>query len=90
MTTMPSTISALIDEWPTIGEFAEDVGCGYEAARQMRRRESIAPEHWAKVVRASASRSIPGITYEWLASRRGSFLTQDGTRIPARKQGAAS
>ncbi|WP_292219073.1 hypothetical protein, partial [Mesorhizobium sp.] len=48
----PTSISGLIDRWHSIGAFAADVGCGYEAARQMRRRERIAPQHWAHVVAA--------------------------------------
>jgi hypothetical protein len=56
----PQTISALIDAWPTITEFAAEVGCGYEAARQMRRRESIAPEHWERVIDAAGKRGIEG------------------------------
>jgi hypothetical protein len=70
MMTHPTSISALIAEWATIVEFATEVGCGYEAARQMRRRESIAPEHWARVVHASTARNIPGVTFEWLAKQR--------------------
>ncbi len=66
----PDSIPALIAEWPTIVEFASAVGCGYEAARQMRRRGSIAPEHWNNVVAASQSRKIEGITFEWLARQR--------------------
>lgn len=66
----PSSITGLIDLWPTIGHFAADVGCGYEAARQMRRRSSIAPEHWPKVVEASHARQIEGVTFEWLALSR--------------------
>ncbi len=66
----PRTIPDLIDRWGKISEFARDVGCGYEAARQMRRRESIAPEHWEQVVAASERRGIKGITFVWLASQR--------------------
>jgi len=66
----PTSISSLIDFWPTIAEFAAEVGCGYEAARQMRRRESIAPEHWTKVISVSEAREISGVTYEWLARQR--------------------
>ncbi|TKT80013.1 hypothetical protein XW59_006535 [Aquamicrobium sp. LC103] len=70
MTREPASISALIDTWPTIAEFASEVGCGYEAARQMRRRESIAPEHWAAVVVSCERREIEGVTFEWLARQR--------------------
>jgi hypothetical protein len=66
----PSSISNLISSWRTIAEFAADVGCGYEAARKMRDRESIAPEHWANVIAAADAKGIKGVTYEWLARHR--------------------
>lgn len=66
----PQTIPELIDKWPTIAAFAADIGCGYEAARKMRDRGSIAPEHWAAVISAAKAEGISGVTYEWLASRR--------------------
>ena len=66
----PSSIPDLIAQWPTIGEFAADVGCGYEAARKMRDRRSIAPEHWGRVVAAAKAKNIPGISFEWLAAQR--------------------
>ena len=69
----PSNISCpdsgLIDGWRTISDFAADIGCGYEAARQMRRRQRIAPQHWAHVVAASRRRGIAGVSHEWLARR---------------------
>jgi hypothetical protein len=73
MSNSPTSISALIDQWPTIVEFAADVGCGYEAARQMRRRESIDPKHWPKVVSVSEGRGIEGVTFEWLAAKRAAI-----------------
>lgn len=72
MRNAPTSISALIEQWPTITEFAAEVGCGYEAARQMRRRQSIAPEHWANVISASKAKEIDGVTFEWLAQQRAS------------------
>lgn len=66
----PTSISDLIDRWKTIGDFAHAIGCGYEAARQMRNRESIAPDHWASVVREAEKMEISGVTYEWLAEQR--------------------
>jgi hypothetical protein len=73
MSNITSSISALIDQWDTIGEFAIDVGCGYEAARQMRIRESISPRHWNGVIAAAARKGIDGIDWEWLATRHASF-----------------
>ncbi|GGD31061.1 hypothetical protein GCM10011335_37640 [Aureimonas glaciei] len=66
----PTSIPDLIARWPTIAQFSVDVGCGYEAARQMRRRGSIAPEHWYRVVSACKKRDIQGVSFEWLASQR--------------------
>ncbi|WP_292431236.1 hypothetical protein [Mesorhizobium sp.] len=65
---LPTSVTALIDRWQSIAAFAADVGCGYEAARQMRRRGRIAPQHWPHVVAASRRLGI-GVSYEWLAGR---------------------
>jgi hypothetical protein len=62
---LPTTISGLVDRWQSIGAFAADVGCGYEAARQMRRRGHVAPQRWPHVVAASRGLGIAGV--EWLA-----------------------
>lgn len=70
MSNTPTSISDLIGRWPTIGEFAASIGCGYEAARQMRKRESIAPEHWDNVVSASKRKGLKGVTLEWLSAQR--------------------
>ena len=70
--TEPNTIPDLISKWPTIGAFAAAVGCGYEAARKMRDRGKIAPEHWEAVVAAAKANGVPGVSYEWLAKRRAS------------------
>ncbi|TPK96228.1 MULTISPECIES: hypothetical protein [unclassified Mesorhizobium] len=64
----PARIPELIDSWQGIGAFAADIGCGYEAARQMRRRGRIAPQHWPHVVAASRRHGIAGVSCEWLAS----------------------
>ncbi|UCI06399.1 hypothetical protein [Mesorhizobium sp. B1-1-8] len=66
----PTNISGPIDRWVSTGAFAVDVGCSYEAARQMHRRKRIAPEHWPHVVAASLRLAIAGISCEWLAGSR--------------------
>ena len=72
MSNTQTSISALIDQWPKITEFAAEVGCGYEAARQMRMRERISPRHWPNVVSASKARGFDGVTFEWLAQQHAS------------------
>ncbi len=71
---LPTSISGLIDRWQSIGAFAADIGCGYEAARQMRRRGRIAPQHWPHVVAASRRLGVAGVSYEWLAGRAAAAL----------------
>lgn len=66
--TAPTSFTDLIDLWPTIKEFADDIGCGYEAARQMRRRNAVAAKHWPRIIEACASREIEGVDYTWLAA----------------------
>lgn len=68
----PNSISEIIESWPTITAFANDLGCGYEAARKMRSRNSVAPEHWGKLVALCKTNKINGVTLEWLASMRHS------------------
>lgn len=59
---------ALIDMWPSLGDFATDVNLAYVTAKQMRRRNSIAPGHWPKVVAAAKRRRIDGISIEKLGT----------------------
>ncbi|PHP66530.1 hypothetical protein CSC94_12620 [Zhengella mangrovi] len=66
----PRDIEDLISKWPSIGDFASAIGCGYEAARQMRMRNSIAPKHWTNVVSACAENGVDGVSLEWLADNR--------------------
>ncbi|MDA5627835.1 MULTISPECIES: hypothetical protein [Agrobacterium] len=67
---VPSSVADLIGRWESIAEFANDAGCGYEAARKMRSRGSIAPANWEGVIAASEKKGVPGINYEWLAKLR--------------------
>jgi hypothetical protein len=69
MSDTPSSVPDLISRWKTIGEFSVDVGCGYEAARKMAARRSIAPRHWPSVIAAAGRRGVPGVTNDWLASQ---------------------
>lgn len=63
-----STFRNIIDKWPSIGEFASDLGVKYVTAQLMRHRDSIAPRHWNNVVLAARKRSISGVSLEVLAA----------------------
>ena len=69
MITVPQTVTELISRWPTVREFASEIECGFEAAFQMKKRNRIAPNHWARVISSAEARGIPGITYDWFAAR---------------------
>lgn len=60
----------IIDEWPSLSDFAADLGVPYGTAKAMRRRGSIPPEHWSRVVAAASDRSIDGVSMERLAALR--------------------
>lgn len=57
----------IINLWPTIADFATDIGVGYEAAKAMRRRGSIPPGYWVRTVDAAARRGFAGVDYQRLA-----------------------
>lgn len=61
------TFRDLIDAWPSCREFAAEIGVTVLNARQMRNRDSIAPEHWPALVSAAKARGIEGATFETLA-----------------------
>ena len=69
MLNRPTTISELITQWKTVRDFADAIGCGYEAAAQMKKRNRIAPEHWENVIAAAANAGIEGINVHWLMTR---------------------
>jgi hypothetical protein len=58
------THSDIINLWPSLSEFAGDIGVEYGTAKAMRRRSSIPVEYWPKVIGKAAERSIDGITPE--------------------------
>ena len=61
------TFRDLIARWPTVADFAREIGVGYQTARKMNDRNSIDDTHWDAVVGAAKSRHIKGVTLEALA-----------------------
>ncbi|HLP67381.1 MAG TPA: hypothetical protein VK181_07665 [Rhizobium sp.] len=68
------THTDIINSWPTLTDFANDLGVAYGTAKAMRRRGSIPSEHWLAVVSGAEARSIPGITLEALAKAAAARL----------------
>lgn len=63
---IPSTHREVIDRWPSLRAFADDIGVAYGTAKAMRRRNSIPDEHRPSTVEAAARRDIEGISFELL------------------------
>lgn len=60
------TFVAVIELWPSIGDFAREVGVSYGLAKQWRMRNSIPAAHWQRVIGAAQERGFEGVTAERL------------------------
>lgn len=57
----------VINLWPSLAAFAEDIGVAYVTAKAMRRRGSIPSCYWVRVIDAAKKREIEDVTFERLA-----------------------
>lgn len=64
------TFRDVIAAWPSLSEFAKDIGVSENTAKLMRFRDSVAPEYWPFVVDHAKSRKIKGISLELLHKLR--------------------
>lgn len=74
------TFTDVINLWPSLSEFADDIGVKYVTAQVMRYRGSIAPTHWSLVAEAAKRRGYHGVTIERLAK-----MKMDGKPRPKRR-----
>lgn len=58
----------VIGLWPSLGEFAQDIGVVENTAKLMRFRDSIHSKYWVKIVDSAKTRKIKGISLVLLAS----------------------
>lgn len=57
----------VIEKWPNISEFGNDIGVDDNHARTMKQRDSIPAKYWVRVVEGAQRRKIDGINHEVLA-----------------------
>jgi hypothetical protein len=57
----------IIAKWPSLSDFASDLGVAYGTAKAMKRRGSIPADRWVDVVEKAKARKIKDITLEKLA-----------------------
>lgn len=80
---MSKSHAELIALWPSLSEFAAAIAVNYDQAKLMKRRNSIAVEHWPKLVEDAARRGFADINYTSLVdavvARRGALRR---SRVP--------
>ncbi|WP_019219853.1 hypothetical protein [Bartonella florencae] len=64
-------VKNLIESWESIRQFAEEIGCSYEAARKMRDRNSISPKYWNTIIQVSKSKDLSWVTLDWFLHNYG-------------------
>lgn len=62
------TFRAIIELWPTVAAFGNDIDVKYVTAQGMHRRDAIPSEYWPAVVEAAKHREFVGVSLELLAS----------------------
>jgi len=68
------TFRDVIDRWPSLQAFADDLGVAYVTAQVMRHRNSISSRRWQRVVECAVVRGIEGVSYEVLAAIKAGNL----------------
>ena len=68
------TFRDVIDSWPSLQAFADDLEVAYVTAQVMRHRNSIASKRWQRVVECAGHRGIVGVTYPVLAALKAGEL----------------
>ena len=66
-TTAMKTFRDIISKWPSVSDFADDIGVEENTAKQMRTRNSVNGKYWLPMVRAAEKRGIK-LTLEQLNS----------------------
>jgi hypothetical protein len=58
----------VIQQWPTTAEFSSDLGEPLDTVRAWKRRNSIPPRVWRKLVAAARRRGLSKVTWEALGA----------------------
>jgi len=57
----------IINSWPSLSDFANDLDIAYGTAKAMRSRGTIPAKYWATVISKARKRRIAGVTADTLA-----------------------
>lgn len=86
------TFRDVIDSWPSLQAFADDLDVAYVTAQVMRHRNSIASKRWQRVVECAGLRGLEGVTYEALAAIKAGKVPPADLPLPetAKRQRTAA
>lgn len=62
------SFAEIIDRWPSLRDFANDLDIPYTTAGSMKSRDAINPVYWPRIVASAKARGIRGVTYERLVA----------------------
>lgn len=80
-------VASLMALWPSVSDFARDIGIAPTHAHVMKLRGSIPPAHWSAVVSAAEARGFSDVSMDVLAS----FVSRRSSRSSAQTpKGAAA
>lgn len=65
-----SDFRTIINLWPSLGAFADDIGVSYVTAQVAKHRNSVSPAYWQAMVASAKRRGIKGVTLDKLAKIR--------------------
>jgi len=74
------TFRELVDLWPSIRVFGEDIGVTIHAARKMHQRDAIAEEHWAGIEDVARRRRLKTAAGESVTVRLLAAIASDKRR----------
>lgn len=70
----------IVEAWPSLREFADDIGVSENTAKGIRTRNGLPSRYWLRLVEGAARRGIPCVTLELLA-----YLAEDAESVNARR-----
>ncbi|MCY0150593.1 hypothetical protein OEG84_25265 [Hoeflea sp. G2-23] len=62
-----NSFRTIIDQWPSRGDFAADIGVTPQHATNIYTRDGIPSKYWAALVASASDRGIDGVTLDVLA-----------------------
>jgi antitoxin VapB len=73
------TVGVLMGQWPSVAEFARDIGIKPSHAQVMKVRGSIPVDYWPATISAARARGIKGVTAELLMKLHRGVRAVSGT-----------